>query len=925
MLFRSTALGITRQKKSVTYATQTVKGSDLSDTRESNISSAMTGKVAGLTINKTNAGPGSSNRIIFRGNRSITGNNQPLIVVDGVRIDNSAKGFTDVTGNVQGTRDNGDGISNINPDDVETMTVLTGASAAALYGSDASNGAIIITTKKGRSGKGIGIQVSSSFLMERPMILPKTQDIYGQGDSTIFNPGSLYSWGPKMQGQMVTDWTGKSQALNAQPNNIKNFFQTGNEWVNSISASAGNERSQTYFSYTNNYSKGILPNNFYKRNNFNLRQTSQLSKQLSLDLKANYILEDIENRPMAGAGNYAVSTIFSMPRSIRLSDVKNYESIDPSDLSLKQNFWASNTPTFQNPYWSVYRDLYERVRNRLIGLISLKYQITPNLSIQGRSSLDYYTDNSEEKDYNDSYWVTFAGQGNYIINKESNRQFNNDILINYNKNFGDLWSLNVNAGASLEQFNFESTNSNDQGLTIANFFTLANGLATVSTNSIARTEKQSVYAAAQIGYKNALYVDVTGRNDWNSTLPVDHASYFFPSIGASAVLNELFSIKGPISLLKLRSSYAEVGNGTAFNQLKSSPTLIPGGNGGFLLVDRVLHDAELKPEKTKSFELGLDIAFFKNRLGAEITYYKTNTINQILSIGVPNPSGYAFRVINAGNIRNQGVEALLYATPIESKDFKWTLSFNFGLNRNKILYLDSLQKAPPLSSPEKLGTIVAEEGKSYGGIYTTSFSRNASGQILVDDNGMPLIEQDQTKHFAGNYNPDWTAGLTNTFQYKNWSLSFLIDMRKGGIVVSGTEALLASHGVLDKTVADRETGFVVPNSVKQDGSKNETSVRPEDYWKLVAGSNLVGELFVNDATNIRLREASLTYNFTKFISGTFVKGASLTLMGRNLFFLKNKAYGFDPESAYSTGNNQGLEYAALPSTRSYGLFLKLNF
>lgn len=298
-----------------------------------------------------------------------------------------------------------------------------------------------------------------------------------------------------------------------------------------------------------------------------------------------------------------------------------------------------------------------------------------------------------------------------------------------------------------------------------------------------------------------------------------------------------------------------------------------------------------------------------------------------MQIGVPNPSGYAFRIINAGNIRNQGVELLLNGKPVDGHDFKWTITVNFGLNRNKIIALDSLQKMPPLSSPETLGLIVAEEGKAYGGIYTTSYQRNSSGQIMVDNTtGLPLVEGDQTKYFAGNYNPDWTGGITNTFQFKRWSFSFLIDERKGGIIISGTQALLASNGVSQITTANRENGFVVPNSIKEDGTKNDIVVAPQDYWQYIGKTNLVGEQFVNSATNIRLREASLSYSFpANMIGKSFIKGISLSAIGRNLFFLKNNANGFDPETALGTGNNQGLEYASLPSTRSYGFYLKLNF
>ena len=924
-----TALGITRQKRSLTYATQSLKGEDLSNSREVNVTSAMNGKVAGLTINKTNSGPGGSNRIIFRGNRSIGRTNQPLVVVDGVRIDNSAKAGADVA--LFGARDDGDGISNINPDDIESMTVLTGASAAALYGSDASNGAIIITTKKGRIGKGIGIQVSSSAAMENPLVLPDFQNKYGQGDAGIFVPASANSWGPEMSGQNVTDWTGKTQQLTAQSNNVDDFFRTGTEFINSVAVSAGTEKAQTYFSYTNTLSNGILPNNSYKRNNVLLRQTTQLAKSLSLDVKANYIAEDVENRPLTGAGNRITSTLYAMPRSLRLSDIKNFETLH-EDGALTQNYWATPSPSFQNPYWSAHRNLYTRKRDRFIGLAALRYQLTPELSIQVRTSLDYYTDIGEEKDYNDTYWLTdYPGQGNYILNKESNRQFNNDILLSYNKNFADKFNLTVNAGASIEQYHFERTTLNNQGLNAPNIFATSNAVSlSNSVNNyipyapLARTEKQSVYASAQLGYNDYLFLDLTGRNDWNSTLPVKNASYFFPSAGISALLNEILHLPVAISILKLRTSYAFVGNGTGFNELKPVYSLAPGGNNGFLLIDGTLRNANLKPEETHSFEVGLDAGFIDNRIGFQTTYYNTNTINQILTIPVPAASGYATRIINAGKIQNKGIELLVSAQPVRLKNFNWKMQFVFGSNVNKVIRLDSLQPKVSLSSPQALGSIIVEEGRKYGELYTSSLQRDDKGNVVVDATGKPLLITDQTK-YAGNFNPDWTAGFSNTFQYKNWSLYFLIDERKGGTIISGTQALMASAGTSAVTEANRETGFVIPNSVTADGGKNTQAITAQDYWMQVASNN-IGELFAYSATNIRLREASITYAFpSEKLAASFIKGIQLSLVGRNLFFFKNNAKGIDPETALGTGNNQGIEYASLPSTRSYGLYLKFNF
>jgi TonB-linked SusC/RagA family outer membrane protein len=924
-----TALGITRQKKALTYSTQTIKGSDLSDSRNVNITSAMTGRVAGLTINKTNSGPGGSNRIVFRGNRSLVGNNQPLIIVDGVRIDNDAKAFADVA--LFGGRDNGDGISNINPDDVETMSVLTGVSAAALYGSDAANGAIIVTTKKGKIGKGIGISIASSATIEKPMIFPDMQNTYGQGVAGVFNAESDFSWGARMDGEEVTDWTGKTQAFAPQPDNARDFFQTGNEFVNSFSLSSGTEKAQTYFSYTNTMSRGIVPNNEFRRNNFNLRQTINLTDKLTADIKANYIVEDVENRPLSGVGNRSVSTILAMPRSLRLDDIRNFETLNP-DGTLTQNYWANPGPSFQNPYWSVYRNLYERKRNRIIGLGALKYQFTRDLSVQLRSSIDYYVDAGEEKNYNDTYWLTdYIGQGNYVVNRESNRQFNGDLLINYNKELSQAFGLSVNAGAAFEKFNFERATLNNNGLNAPNLFSTNNARALSNSqfpylpySPLSRTERQSVYAAAQLSYNNYLFLDVTGRNDWNSTLPPDNASYFFPSAGISAVVSDMTKLPAFLSYLKLRTSYAFVGNGAGFNQLKPSFILVPGGNGGFLNIDRTLRNANLKPEQTRSFEAGLDFSVFNNKYGAEITFYNTNTINQTLTIPIPDPSGYSRRIINAGNIRNSGIELVLYAKPVQTNDFRWNINLTFGANRNKVIELDSLSKDPLLSSPQDLGQIKVIEGGKYGELIVRGFMRDDNGQIIVGDNGLPLVNPEQ-ELYIGNYNPDWTGGISNSFQFKSFTFSFLIDVRKGGKVISGTQYLMASRGTADYTAENRENNFVIPNSVTESGAKNSVAVNSEQYWRHIT-SSLIIEPFAYDATNARVREASFTYALPqRMLGASIVKAASISLVGRNLFFITNKADGFDPESSLGTGNNQGIEYASIPSTRSLGLYLKLNF
>ena len=833
-----------------------------------------------------------------------------------------SKAFADVT--LFGARDNGDGISNINPDDIESLNVLTGPSAASLYGSDASNGAIIITTKTGNKDRRPEIRFSSSLLFENPMILPNFQNVYGQGEGGVYAHESDQSWGPEMSGQLVESWRGGNVALSPQPNNFRDFFRQGMETINTLTLSAGNETAQTYLSYSNTYSNGIIPGNDFKRNNVNLRQTVNVTNKLMVDAKINYIREDVINRQASGEANRAVSTLYRIPRNISLADARDFETLN-DDGTLTQNYWRPGSPSMQNPYWSVNRNLYDRLRNRLIGLVSMKYEFTPELSVQYRSSLDYYMDNTEERNYNDTYWLLTPGKGNYVVGNEHTKLFINDILLNYSTKFAENFSLNLNAGAILEQYNFNRASTNNQGLSIPNLFSLGNALSSASTSALARTETQSVYASANLGYKNYLYLDVSARNDWNSTLPAGNRSYFFPSFGVNAIWNEILDLPAAITFLKTRASYAFVGNGTGFNMLRPSFNITQGGSTGLLLIDRTLRNAELKPEQTRSFEVGADIGLMHDRFGLSATYYKSNTINQILTIGLPNPSGYAFRVINAGNIQNQGVELQLNAAPIAKESFRWDINMQFGANQNKVLELDSLQQRPPLSSPDRIGVIVAEEGRGYGELYTRGFRRNDAGQIIVGENGLPLITD--RIFYAGNYNPQWTAGINNSVTYGNFNLSFLIDMRKGGTVVSHTQALMAGAGVSERTLANRGSTFVIPNSVREDGSTNTVGITPESYWVHVGGAtDPVGELFIYEGTNIRMRELSLGFTVPpQMLSNSLIKRATLSLVGRNLFFLHNKADGFDPESALGTGNNQGIEYTPMPSTRSYGLHLRIDF
>jgi TonB-linked SusC/RagA family outer membrane protein len=913
-----TALGINREKKTLTYATRQVKGDELNETREINISSALQGKIAGLNISSTNSGPGGSSRLILRGDKSLAGNNQPLIVLDGVPIDNRSKANAETS---NGARDNGDGLSNINSDDIESLSVLPGPAAAALYGSAASNGVIIINTKKGTGKKnGLGVSLSSSLIFSNPMIYPKLQNEFGQGIGGSYQSNSEYSWGPKMTGQVVTDWTGKQSSLSPQPNNYRDFFRTGTEAINTLAVTSGH----TYFSYTNTSSKGIIPNNKYGRNNFNIRETFELAKGLSVDTKFTYVLEDDINRQSTGARNYAVCSLYQIPRSIHIEDAKDYESIVGTDRI--QNYWNPGSFNLQNPYWTVYRNLYERTRRRTIGMASLKYQITEALSAQVRGSADYYNDFTEEKDYNNSYWVETPGQGNYIVKKESNRLLTADALISFNKNITSSINLNLNAGASIERTDFEGNTVDNDGLVIPNAFTTLNALGLSTTQSMDKLEKHSVYAAAQIGIKNIMFINATGRNDWNSTLPTKNLSYYYPSLGANLIVSELFHLPKAISFLKLRGTYAVVGNGTAFDAYRRARyEQRVAGNSIYLYSDGTLYNEDLVPEKTRSWEEGFELNMWKNRLGLDVSFYNSTTSNQILTIPMASTSGYLRRVINAGEIENKGVEVTLNGKPFSSDNFSWDIGVTFSKNVNKVTELSPENKKLILVW-DHIANITAYVGDKFGDLWVSDFKRNSSGQIIVDNTGMPLISDKEYR--AGNSNPDWRAGIMNTFRYKNLSFSALIDIRQGGVIISHTQALLSAMGCSENTLANREANFVIPNSVKDNGSVNDIPISAESYWKIVGTGDPVGRLFTYDASNIRLRELSISYTLPKsLVQKGYIKEATISFIGRNLFFFSNKAGVVDPEAtSVGTGNaQQGIDYCSNPSLRSFGFQLGLKF
>jgi TonB-linked SusC/RagA family outer membrane protein len=936
-----TALGIERDKKALTYSAQMVATEEISEARSLNVVNSLSGKVAGLSFSTTGNGVGSSSRITLRGNRSLTGNNQPLFVIDGVPMDNNMAPNSTPSTDIGGVT-SFNGISSINPEDIASLSVLKGASASALYGTRAANGVIIITTKKGSANQKATVSVSSNLMFSKAYNLLNLQNTYGQGSEGVYDPESRSSWGPQMVGQDVAAWqlshnpdyTGPATyKLTPQADNGMEFFQTGYSWAKTVSASLGNQNTQAYFSYTNTNSEGIVPGNELKRHNLNLRLTSDLSSKLKLDVKTNYIYQKIDNALNTGEGSIGEGA-FTMPRSMPFAQYKEYQYIDPAG-QIRYNWPSPNDigGVMENPAWLAHRNLRTDEQNRFIGMASLKYNFTDALSLQVRSGLDQSSISNDVSRYA-SMSVIANEVGSYSESNGTSRELNSDFLLSYNKKFGEF-SVNVSVGGN----NLIQTRSSlNAGGTLSkrNFFAISN-LATASlTPDYADKRVNSLYEFAHVGYKDYLFLDVTLRTDWSSTLPANNRRYSYPSVGLSGVLTDIFDVESEIlTYLKVRGSYASVGNDT--DPYRLSPQVYYYGNDGGVVQSSTQKPNEtLKPEISGSTEFGFDARFLKNRIGLDFTWYKTDTKNQIFTINLPESSGYSTEVVNGGSIENKGIEVVLNAGIIESDDFQWDVTLNYTRYKTKVLsIMKGRDELSIRTGSERLAQTIIKVGEGYGDLYIRGFARTDDGQILVDGTtGLPEF----TPGFdikAGNFNPDWLGGIQNKLSYKDFSLSFLIDARIGGKVISYTQSKLAGIGASETTLKGRTEDFIVEGVVATrdtDGTilsttPNTTGINAENYWTQVASRDpRSAEDFVFSATNVRLRELVIGYSLPKkFLENGPLSGVTFSIVGRNLFFLVNKAKYFDPEQGVGIGNLQGVESFNIPTTRDIGFNVKVNF
>lgn len=926
-----TALGISREAKTLVYATQSVKPSTLTEVRDpNNVLNSLQGKIANAVITQGSGGPGSGARIVLRGNRSIQGSNNALIVVDGVPISNGTNGtVTSDFGGFQGT----DGASNINPDDIESMTILRGASAAALYGSQAGNGVIVITTKKGNKDK-FSVNINSGWTAERAWALPAFQNSYGQGNSGKINPNSGESWGAKLDGHSFTGYNGESRNYSAEPNNVKDYFRTGLSANNSVGISGGTEKMQTYLSYTNNSVQGIQPRNDLGRHTINLRITNTISKKFSTDAKITYINQSIDSKYQTGEGG-PVMEIYQIPRNVSITDAQVYERTNKTTgLPEKTPYPVINPALYENPYWVINRTSLNEKRDRVMGFLSARYNITDWLHITGRGNIDKISDLDEFSVYGGSLYTSSAN-GSYSSSRNNSFQKWFDAILEGNNDITKDLKLEYRGGAIYYDNQYNGVSNNTNGLNVPNKFSLNFASNPSFSQSAVQVQTQSLFGQANLGWKNMLFFDASVRNDWDSRLPAPY-SFLYSSFGGSAILSEMLSLPASLEFLKLNASYAEVGNGGQAQIRFNTFGYSQGAGNGFISRSGTQAIPDLKPEIVKNTEIGLEARFTPALLGVSLTYYKSNSTNQLLRVSLPVATGFSSQYINAGNIQNSGIEVVINATPVNKPKFNWNIGFNLGMNKNKVVALTETVKQFVVADAGfgRSATPVIKEGGSYGDMLALGWATNSAGKYLVSDKGLPITTTEQIP--IGNFNPKATLGLTNTVNIGKLNFRLLIDGRVGGVIVDGTEQLIAYNGAPKVTDQYREGGWNL-GGVNKDGQTVSTPINAQQFWTTASGGRYgAAQFFTYDATNFRIRELTAGYSLP-LGNSTFIKGARVSLVGRNLLWLyrgsstldipglAKRKMSFDPDMALGNGNWQGISYGTLPATQSVGVNLNLTF
>ncbi|NDV42420.1 SusC/RagA family TonB-linked outer membrane protein [Flagellimonas sediminis] len=949
-----TALGIKREKKSLGYASQELDSEEVTAAREPNLLNGISGKVAGLQITNSPSGLGGSARVSIRGDASLNINgNSPLFVVDGTPISNEIVGSSG-----SGTQDvdYGNGAAEINPQDIESINVLKGPAAAALYGARAANGAIIITTKKGKSESGkLGITINTGVTVESILLLPDWQNEYGQGNNQQFAfvdgsgsgiaDGVDESWGPRLDtgllipqfdspredgtrggDYLVSDSPIIPTPWVSQPNNTKDFFETGFTKTNSIAISKSGDMGNVRFSYQNLDQEGVVPNTDLKRNSFNLNTALNLTDKVTLNANINYIKTDSGNRPSLSYGTESIMYLFIWyGRQINTNNLRDYWM--PGMEGLQQ--FNYNYNYHDNPFFNVYENTNSQDKDRVYGNVSANYKINDHWNVMVRTGRDFYRDLRAKK-------RAFSTQrfplGYYREDNVFFEESNTDFLISYDNTFNDKWNINISAGGNQLRQKQDYTQTVAPQLINPGVYSFNNTRRPLEVSTSDREKRiNSLYGFARFAYDEKVYLDLTGRNDWSSTLPTDNNSYFYPSATLSAIASDIFELPEFVSFAKIRAAYAEVGNDTDPYKLESFYTNeSPFGDYPALTESSLIPNAELKPEITSSYEFGLDIRLFQSRVNIDATYYDGRTKNQIIPISTDIASGYTSKLINAGEVRNYGFETIASFIPVKTDNFTWRSTFNFSTNKSEVTDLGGVN----YTLTERNGAFIqAREGGSISAIYGRGFQRVEDknspyyGQKIFNDQGIPMRTDDLV--YQGDYAPDYTLGMLNSFKYKAFDLSFLLDTRQGGIVVSRTKTIGSTSGQLKETLEGRETGIVGEGVVETSPgvyTPNTVNVDARTWNNRYYERDNV-EAAKYDASYTKLREVTLGYTLPKrFVDKLPITGARLSITGRNLLLWTDNPH-FDPETVSVAGGTlqPGIENMSYPSTKTYTVNLRIDF
>ncbi len=903
-----TALGIKRDKKALSYSSQTIGNDEISKGGETDFVTSLSGKAAGVQLKQSTAGAGGSTKVLLRGTRNITSTNQPLFVIDGIPMANyqtsDASGF-------YGGHDSGDGLSTINPDDIESMTVLKGANAAALYGSQGSNGVILITTKSGKEGH-TKITLSSTTTFSKAMILPKRQTSYAESAS-----GSTASWGD----------------AGTYKNYVDDFFDTGVNTMNSIALSGGNSKTTTYFSYANTHADGIMPTNSFDKNNVSFKQSSKFfNDKVKVSSDIMLTQQKVHNKPSNGYYWNPILGLYTLPNGIDLKYYKkNYQTWDADrNMNIQNWYYDGGSEGDMNPYWLLYKNATNERTNRVIASADVSWDITSDLQLSGRGSYDYTRQIYDRKAWAGGNAVLVPENGRYVYSNLESWQAYGDLMLTYNKKIADFDVHGV-LGTSYQKkvigdgISVDSDTSGD-GLKSANIFVLQNIVNASSYSSVvdSRLLKESVFGNISIGWKNRIYLDLSGRNDWASSLSyTGNLSYFYPSAGLTFILSELVSLPSFVDFAKVRTSFARVSN--EIPSFKTNPTSSVSVDG--LSASSVEPFNNLKPEMQDNYEGGIEASLFDKRVTLDASYYQIESRDQYLELDAPSNSGYDTYFLNAGHIRNTGAEVALTINPVRSNTgLNWNTTFNYSWNHNKILKLsDELDGYYTLGGGGEGYNMYVKEGGSLNDIYVNQYARDDNGNIILDDDTYAPTKNSSTMKKMGNASPKMMLGWSNDFSYKNWSASFLIDAKIGGKIVYMTGAYLDNLGITKASGDARKAGGVNVSGVLSDGTviTNKT-IDAKDYYQAIGGRAGIMEAYTYNATNIRLGQVALGYNLD-LAAVKFIDNIKLSLVGSNLLFIYKDA-PIDPNKTISTGNgSQGVENFSVPSERSLGFNIKVNF